>query len=268
MTPTPAEGRLTDKGYWDKVWLRKAATGWGQPAWIERSYSHLVLDRMLAARLAPGPQRFLELGCGTGKWLIYFRKRFGYVVTGCDYSEVSCAMTRRNLAEAGVEGTIVQGDLSALAGEYDVVFSTGLIEHFDEPDKVLEKFVSLLAPGGTLISLIPNLGGLSGLYHRLWKPETFTTHRPITLAELRAWYRDLGLRNVDAGALGSVIPLRFPRDKIRREHPTLYRFLWAGLLRPATWSANRACLWAYRLARLRPESEHFSPNLYAIGNRG
>jgi 2-polyprenyl-6-hydroxyphenyl methylase/3-demethylubiquinone-9 3-methyltransferase len=268
MTPAPAQGRLTEERYWDNVWLRKETTGWGDLGWIERSYGHVVLDRMLRARLPQGPRRFLEVGCGTGRWLIYFQKRFGYAVTGCDYSEVSCEMARRNLAGAGVEGSVVQGDLFALTGAYDVVFSTGLIEHFDEPGKVLAKFRSLLRPGGTLISLVPNLRGLSGLYHRWWKPETFNTHRPITLAELRGWYRELGLRQIDAGALGSVIPLRFPRDKIRREHPLLYRFLWTGFLQPVTWSTNRACLGAYRLAQLRPESERFSPNLYAVGDVG
>jgi 2-polyprenyl-6-hydroxyphenyl methylase/3-demethylubiquinone-9 3-methyltransferase len=268
MTPATEQGRRTEKGYWDNVWLDKSTKGWARFAWIEGSYVHTVLDRMLAARLARGPRRFLELGCGTGKWLIYFQKRFGYTVTGCDYSDVSCDMTRRNLEEAGVEGTVVQGDMFALTGQYDVVFSTGLIEHFDEPDTVLKKFVSLLAPGGTLISLVPNLGGLSGFYHRRWKPETFDTHRPISLAELRRWYGDLGLRNVDTGALGSVIPQRFPRDKIRREHPALYRILYNGFLRPTTWGVNRACLWAYRHTGFRPESERVSPHLYAIGERG
>jgi SAM-dependent methyltransferase len=266
--PAPAQGRLTDKGYWDNVWAGKSKAASAQLAQVQRLYRYAVLDHMFATRLARGPRKFLEVGCGTGRWLVYFKTRFGYDVTGCDYSELSCDMTRRHLTDAGIDGNVIQGDLFTLTGEYDVVFSTGLIEHFDEPDKVLKKFASLLRPGGTLVALIPNLVGLSGLYHRWWKPETFETHRPITVAELRRWYQQLGLRNIDAGAYGSVVPQRFPRDRFRRDYPMLYRFLWKGLLQPATWTTNRACLMGYRLAGLRLESERFSPNLYAFGDRG
>ena len=263
-----AEGRLTDQKYWEHVWTQKDTRDWGDLRWVEAFYRTRVLDRALRARLGHAPgRRFLELGCGTGRWLIYFHKRFGYSVTGCDYSEASYLMAKRNLAAAEVEGTVVRGDLFGHTGEYDVVFSTGLIEHFDDPPRVLAKFVSLLRPGGTLISLVPNLGGLSGLYHRLWKPETFATHRAITLAELRRWYGDLGLGQIEAGALGSVIPSRFPRDSFRRRHPRLYRPLWAGLLRPITWATNRGCIWAFEHGGFRLESERFSPLLYAMARR-
>jgi len=268
MAGRDAEGRLTDQTYWDQVWTQKDRRDWGDLRWVDAYFQNRVLDRVLRARLGNAPgRRFLELGCGTGKWLIYFHKRFGYGVTGCDYSETSCLMAQRNMAAAGVEGTVIPGDLFALTGEYDVVFSTGLVEHFEDPHRVLAKFVSLLRPGGTLITLVPNLVGLSGLYHRLWKQETFSTHRPITLAELRRWYADLGLRQVEARALGSVVPTRFPRDSIRRRHPRLYRPLWTGFLHPLTWATNRGCIWAFEHGGIRLESERFSPELYAIASR-
>lgn len=267
MSPS-SQGRLTDQQYWNGVWTDKARAEWSQPNWISGRYPKLVFDQLLKERLPARPgQRLLEVGCGTGKWLIYFSRTFGYAVTGCDYSENSCAMARRNVAAAGVEATILQHDLFGLSGEYDVVFSTGLIEHFDDPSAVLAKFASLLAPGGTLITLVPNLAGLSGLYHRWWKPETFTTHRVITLDELRMWYGRLGLRRLDAAPLGSVIPLRFPRNSVRKAHPWLYRLLWPLALRPLMWSTNRGCVWAHRRLGLRLESPRFSPNLYAVGER-
>jgi len=268
MSTTSTKGRLTDQQYWEGVWNHKAGEAWSQPSGILRRYGSFVFDEMLKQRLRPLPgQRFLEVGCGTGKWLIYFSRTFGYAVTGCDYSDASCAMARRNVASAGVDATIIQQDLATVTGEYDVVFSTGLIEHFDDPSSVLAKFASLLAPGGTLITLVPNLAGLSGFYHRRWKPETFTTHRVITLDELRAWYGKLGLQRMDVGALGSVIPLRFPRGSFRKAHPWLYRLLWPLVLRPFAWSSNRGCLWVHRRFGIRFEGARFSPNLYAVGER-
>jgi SAM-dependent methyltransferase len=262
-----SDGRLTDRAYWENNWARpdgRRPLG-GQ---IRRRYPTLVLDHLLRARLASATdRRFLEVGCGTGKWLIYFHETFGYSVTGCDYAAASCAMAAGNLERAGIRGTVVQADLFALTGAYDVVFSAGLIEHFVKPEEVLEKFVSLLNPGGTLISTVPNLAGVSGWYHRRWKPETFTTHRVVTSGDMVGWYQGLGLQRVEAGAYGSVVPARFPRDKIRSQHPWLYRVLWPAVLRPLTGLTSRGCRWGFTRFGVRLDSERFSPYLYAFGEK-
>lgn len=265
----PATDSLTTQTYWEQSWAGQDQRLWTDLDWVRSQYCWAAWDARLRAQLRPDPEkRFLQVGCGTGRWLVYFHKAFGYQVTGCDYSAASCQMARTNLAAAGVPGTVLEQDLFALTGEYDVVYSGGLIEHFQDPTRVLEKFVSLLNPSrGLLISTVPNLCGLSGLYQRLLKPETFTTHRLITLDELRRWYEDIGLQNIEVGALGSVVPLRFPRDKLRREHPRFYRFLWRTMLHPWIWGTNRACLWLLRRRAVRFESPRFSPHLYAIGEK-
>jgi SAM-dependent methyltransferase len=142
-----------------------------------------------------------------------------------------------------------------------------LIEHFEDPARVLAKFASILRPGGRVVTLVPNLGGLSGFYHRWLKPETFDTHRLVTLDQLRDWNRQVGLRLATAGALGSLVPHRFPREKIRRRYPRLYQLLWRGALGPATWLTGRSCFHAYARLGLQFESAAYSPYLYAIGER-
>jgi 2-polyprenyl-3-methyl-5-hydroxy-6-metoxy-1,4-benzoquinol methylase len=225
--------RLTATAYWDQIWRGKTGVR-ADLTEVQRSYVAAVTDHIYRIRLPEGSHwRFLEVGCGTGRELVYFHRMFGYTVTGCDYSQASGATARRTLEIAGVPGTILNGDLFALSGEYDIIASGGLIEHFTEPKTVLAKFTSLLNPSrGILISAVPNLSGLSGLYHRVLKPETFTTHRVVTLEQLREWYTDLGLRNIEVGALGSLIPHRFPRDVLRRRYPGLYGVFWRLFLGP------------------------------------
>jgi 2-polyprenyl-6-hydroxyphenyl methylase/3-demethylubiquinone-9 3-methyltransferase len=273
MSREPAPGatsaggnrELTSPAYWDQAWQARDARSWSDLGWIRSKYSWVLLDHRLRARLPRDPgKRLLEVGCATGRWLIYFHRTFGYAVTGCDYSEAGCREARQNLARAGIAGDVVQDDLFRLEGRWDVVFSGGLIEHFTDAQGVLGKFASLLNPGGFLVTIVPNLSGLSGAYHRWLKPETFTTHRVVTAAQLRQWYGALGLRRIEVGALGSIVPARFPRDAVRRRHPRVYRALWT-VLGPVTWTTNRACLWSFRRTGVRIESPRFSPYLYAIG---
>lgn len=260
-------GELTSQTYWEDSWKRKESAAWADLGWVRRQYHWLAWDHILRARLkSEKGRRFLEVGCGGGKWLIYFCKTFGYSVTGCDYSESGCEMARRNLEAAGIEGTILQEDFSTLKGKFDVIYSHGLIEHFNDSKSVLEKFASLLNPShGTLISLVPNLTGLSGFYHRLLKRETFETHRVINLEELRSWYEVIGLKKIEVGAFGSFVPSRFPRDKLRKNHPYFYRYFWGVFLRPLTWAANQLCIRLFNRFGVRIESPRFSPYLYAIG---
>jgi 2-polyprenyl-6-hydroxyphenyl methylase/3-demethylubiquinone-9 3-methyltransferase len=271
MTTTPpaaaAAADLTDTAYWERVWQGKGDRSWADLRWIFRHAAWAALDRVLARRL-PRAGRLLEVGCASGKWLVYFHRRFGLGVTGCDYSETGCQMARRALDAAGVPGTVVQQDLFALApGGYDVVFSIGLIEHFTDAPGVLARLAGAVEPGGVVVTVVPNLSGLSGAYHRWLKPETFQTHRVVTAGQLGQWHRDLGLQDVEVGAIGSVVPFRFPRDTIRRRAPRFYRIFWSAFLGPLTWTSNRACLLMLRRLGWRPESPAFSPYLYAVATR-
>lgn len=267
--PAASGADLTDAAYWEGVWRGKGGRVWSDLGWVFRHAAWATLDRILAARLPrQGQRRLLEVGCASGKWLVYFHRRFGFAVTGCDYSETGCQIARRNLEAAGVPGDIVQQDLFTMApGGYEVVFSTGLIEHFTDARGVVARLASAVEPGGRLVTVVPNLSGLSGAYHRWLKPETFETHRVVTRAQLHAWHRDAGLVDVQSGALGSVVPFRFPRDKVRRRFPRAYRVLWACALGPLTWASNRACLLSLRRLGWMPDGPAFSPYLYAIATR-
>ena len=72
-------------------------------------------------------------------------------------------MTRQNLAMNGVDGEVFCGDVltdATLEGkQFDVVVSLGLIKHFDQPDTIIRRHVSLLKPAGHLGTEVPNFAG-------------------------------------------------------------------------------------------------------------
>ena len=266
MTRTD-RGELTQQAYWDQRWRRLDASGDHRAdlGWVQRTYLYASLDRLLRSVLPVDPTKtFLELGSGPARWMIYFHRVFGYQVSGCDYSPASCVLARENLTRAGVPGTIHQADFFEFEGRYDVVYSAGVIEHFESPGEILKGFARLVNPGGYLVTSVPSLLGLNGLYRRVLHPETFQTHRTITLAELRDWHRRLGFDEAVATMYGSFCLNRLPADAFQSV-PWLQR-LWTPLYRAGWGGSNRACFLLDRLG-VRIDGALISPHLLVVARR-
>lgn len=262
-----AGGQLTHVEYWNRHWSGTRVDRPGDAlAWLRRSYQYQALDRILRRALPANPAlTFIELGSGPARWMIYFHKTFGYRVSGCDTSPLSCELARRNLEAAGVPGTIEEADFFAVEGQYDVVFSGGVVEHFRDPLVPLRAFARLVRPGGFLVTDVPNLTALNGLYRRAFKPETFETHRPIRFRELRGWHRELGLDEVVATSYGSLCLNRLPADAFKHR-PLVQRLAWGPAHRVASAAIERACRQLLRLG-VRIDHPLVSPHLLVVSRR-
>ena len=140
---------------------------------------------------------FLELGCGGSIWLPYFAKRFGFVVSGIDYSEIGCAQERQILENADVEGNIVCDDFfkpkSDLHGKFDFVYSSGVAEHFNPTSECISAFAKFLKPGGTMLTLIPNLSGILGSMQKTADKEVYDIHVVLTADQLKKAHTEANL---------------------------------------------------------------------------
>ena len=83
--------------------------------------------------------RALDIGTGSGIWGIELAKR-GWAVTGVDLVEKALDRARARVKDAGVEMSLVQGDVTALS-ESDVgsgfrlILDTGTFHDFDETQR-------------------------------------------------------------------------------------------------------------------------------------
>ncbi len=120
------------------------------------------LNSLFHKYIERGNKKILELGCAKSKRLIYFAKEYGYNIYGVDYSEKGVEIAIENLKNAGVLGNILCEDMfkTTLNSEYfDIVYSMGLLEHFNIPEKVINVHTKLLKKNGILIITIPNFRG-------------------------------------------------------------------------------------------------------------
>jgi 2-polyprenyl-3-methyl-5-hydroxy-6-metoxy-1,4-benzoquinol methylase len=94
--------------------------------------------------------------------------------------------------------------------KYDVIFSYGVIEHFERPQDVLEICNKHLAQGGVVISLVPNINGIMGILSKIFINKIFNMHKVITREELVKYHEDVGFVNLKTNYVGifslAVIP--------------------------------------------------------------
>jgi cyclopropane-fatty-acyl-phospholipid synthase len=100
--------------------------------------------------LKPG-DRVLEIGPGWGAWSRYATAR-GVKCTGLTISRESLDFLRRRAPELGQDWTVIDCDFLDYTCEekFDAIVIMGVIEHLPQYDRVAEKFVSLLKPGGRI----------------------------------------------------------------------------------------------------------------------
>jgi SAM-dependent methyltransferase len=178
-----ASATLTTRDHWDDAWAHPPRWKLPSPFFVTTRN----MQRLLRPHVRPG-MRVLELGCAPGKILAWVAAGLGAEVSGLDYSERGISWSRTLFTTLGIPADLRCEDVfktTFASGSFDVVYSSGLIEHFEDPRDIVRTHVALLKPGGTAIIAIPDYGGLYGRLQRWCDPENLGIH-------------NLDIMNVDA----------------------------------------------------------------------
>ncbi|MFA6121776.1 MAG: class I SAM-dependent methyltransferase [Sideroxydans sp.] len=110
-------------GAYENNWLSTAVMHWG---------FHETLYGMIG-RYCEKPSRILDVGSGPG-WSEFYLSSMGYEVTGVDNEPTLVELAKRRAELLGVSAEFEVADafdLSAYHAKFDLVFSCGVLEHFD-----------------------------------------------------------------------------------------------------------------------------------------
>lgn len=255
--------RELPKDYWEGRWKAMKLPSTIGPASMPDE--HAVLKRFLPEGNCS--KTLIEVGCAPGRYLDYFYRHLGYAVTGIDYAPGACRITRRNLALLGTPAKIIHGDVFSHDLDrdgYDVVFSTGLVEHFPRTASILRRLAALArGDGGFVVTGVPNLLGNEGWMLRKVRPEVYAGHVPIGLRDLVSMHERAGLKTLFADYTGGC---RFPAPlrgtRFARNHPRLARsinlpvLLFNRFMRHIEVARNKC-----------PRSVFWSPGLLYVGQK-
>lgn len=117
---------------------------------IEQRWS--VIRRFIA-----GPGSLLDVGCGEGYTLAFFRE-LGWAIRGLDYSSAGIESKNPLCRDA-----LVTGDLFQLIeqeflsrSKYELIWLQNVLEHVIDPVRLLDALRRIISPGGMLIVTVPN----------------------------------------------------------------------------------------------------------------
>ena len=138
----------------------------------------------LAAKISAQGENALDVGCGDGRFLAALQKR-GWKTTGTETDALAARLARER-----THTTIYETPLPPPAeARFDLVSLLHVLEHVPNPRQTLSEIATLLAPGGTLLLVLPNAASIEAQFfgtswYHLDLPRHLWGFTPNTLVRL------------------------------------------------------------------------------------
>jgi 2-polyprenyl-3-methyl-5-hydroxy-6-metoxy-1,4-benzoquinol methylase len=144
-----------------------------------RSVFNLDFQRLLRKWIRPG-MNVLEIGAAPGRQLAWVAKTLRANVAGVDSSVEGMELAGKLFTKYHLQADLRCEDVfstSFPSSYFDLVYSTGVIEHWQDPRGIVEKHIDLVAPGGVVLITIPNYSGINAWIEKQFYPEFQETHQ-------------------------------------------------------------------------------------------
>jgi 2-polyprenyl-3-methyl-5-hydroxy-6-metoxy-1,4-benzoquinol methylase len=257
--------KLSSREYWDNV--LKSAT---LPLQVnKKQYSPWLINSFFKEFIVnEGYRTLIEVGAGSSAWLPFLAKEYNLMVSGLDYSEPGCRICEENLKILGIDyDEIICEDVFKWQSgkKYDIIISLGVIEHFENPGEILNIISHHLNENGLIITVVPNLLGISGRLTRIFLPEVHLIHKIISKNLLRELHESCGYATLKNDYTGIFYPMIIPwsvkTDGFFLKKGTVRRRITLKILE----LINAAVTKTLRTFRVNVSSYYFSPFVIYAG---
>ena len=229
--------KLTEQDYWDEYWRQRESDA----VEIKRTKKDLSINILLDVfdRFLPVNENFhvLEIGGAPGQYLAYMHKKFKYHAHSLDYSKRGNEQTIKNLSSMGIKAVVYEKDIFADnfsdgLPKFDVVYSLGFIEHFENFTEAVKRHIDLLKPGGILMIGVPNLGGVYKYSLRYTAPKHLAMHNlnAMNISNWKNFESEFGLIPVFNNYITGFEPLIMKKVEIKNFLTSFFSFIIKALM--------------------------------------
>lgn len=132
--------------------------------WKKIIYPFFIRISFYPKKVANG--KFLSIGCGAGKQLVY-NKELGWDVYGVDVSKITIQVAQSRGLDNVFNGSLK--DAKFESGFFDVVDFHHVFEHISDPNNILKEVRRVLKKDGELIITVPNYSSLARkIFGKYW----------------------------------------------------------------------------------------------------
>lgn len=165
--------------YWENIWKDKVV--------IDKInvdyYTNKLLHELYVRYFTYDEKRTnCEIGCAMSQNLLYFNDYYGYKIHGIDYEEKSALKTKEIYEEMGYSADILFKDFFIKDNDkkYDLLSSFGVFEHFEDLNASIKQTKRYLKKNGMILTVIPNMNGITGLLQKILNKDVYDVHIPYT----------------------------------------------------------------------------------------
>lgn len=244
---------LTSKNFWIKYWESHKGEI------IKPVAESYIFDNVFEEIFSKGNIRTTcEVGGFPGTFSIYLRKKYKTNPTLIDYVIIE-EFVHEFLEVNKLEKTdleMIEADIfnHKTTTKYDLVFSIGLIEHFNDTENIVKRHIDLIEDKGKLLIIIPNFRGLNGWFQKKFDIENYKIHniKSMDIDLLESIAEKNNLKNIRSYYYGNF-GLWLEREN---EKALLVR-----ILKKVFWVAGKVFFKVFKF-----NSKSFSPYIILEGN--
>lgn len=199
--------RLTESAYWESGYETRANDAPLNVIGFRNRSDRKVIESIESLGLEG--KRVLEVGAGDSAVLTHLAHKYSDRAhfTGLDYSPTGCALLERRAQRERAPIEVVQRDLFqpdiSMLARFDVIYSYGVVEHFENLSEVLSAKARFLSPSGQMLSIIPNMAGVLGTLTRRYNKTVYDLHVAHDLRSFLKGHVDAGLEVLESGYICS-----------------------------------------------------------------
>lgn len=201
---------LTDAGYWESYWQDEYTT-------IQTTVGEL--SEVFGLIQWADYKDVIEIGGFPGTNVSYISKKYGVLPYILDFvtdektiSKVAQAFDLDHKIEA-IHQDFLKSEPTKL---WDVVISVGFIEHFSDPNLIIDRHFQYCAQGGAVIITVPNIrNSFYGIITRLFNREALKTHNTICMTPkfFQHYAESRGIKKFETGYWGHSGNYWLPAEK-------------------------------------------------------